>query len=1359
NLGLLATGSFTLAQWESGGVDLGRLALTIGGVADNPRSTGTLSVDSVAKQLVVTNTVNNLRMKWTGAEGSTWLRRPSDHDRSWQDAAASGENRFYNGDTVIFDGAADDGHEANRVIMIETGGVIASGMEVSGTARYEFHGDGPITVRPDAVGNAAFAATGKLLKSGGGELVFANNGVNTFANGIDMAGGVITFDQARQLATEASIDFSDTGTLRAAGATTDRGTLQGGINIAAGKTAVLEVSSGTLMHSITGTVSSASADSVLRKIGAGELRLFGDSSTNTGAVAVDAGSLRLGADAGLGGRITVSEGATLGGSGTAGAGGGVKVLAGGVLDVGINPATAGRLTVNNLEMTGGAVLRVSLFDADAGDGYRLSDRVLATGASVFSGENYIDLTSFASGMFSLGNIGGLAAGVKTTISGMELPSNGRLSATVSDNGGVLQLVASSDKSRRVAWTGAGGTTWNLVESNWAGTESASTFSYGDHVVFDGAADAAHAGNRSIAINATEVRISDMTVEGGADYMFTGGGIAVSAGHVLANAAGEVELTGATGRLVKSGAGTLTFANSGNIFEGGVNLDGGVIAISHGGQLRTGAAAGIAFTGGGTIRAMADGVALDDDFLIGAGVTGAFDTNGRGMTLQGSVTAAADSFFEKTGAGVLVLGADVSAHAGAIAVRGGSLVVTGEDMLGAAADIVVDAGAVLDLDGHNQSLSRLNGPGEIALGGAGLKMTVDADAAFAGGFSGEGKVYKNGAGKWTLSGSSSHTGGFDYEAGTLGLAGSHALGAGTVTVKTASPVISIEAGGLAIPNDFNLGENNTVISNNGHDVEFSGALAGTGEIRAGGSGVTTLSGRNSYASLIVETPRLVMRRSEAASNRVTINTGSVLEFRSVSGGDVNGILAGDRVLFTSSTLTLRGANAVRDFEVAGGSDLMIDASGALGGAGADVTIRDRGLIRLTKPEVPARNMRVDDGVVVFATYYNMTALKLGGTLDFVNGGEIRLGGLLPTGVYTAAVAAGGIPNMPAYDASQNGMFMVVDIVDGNKLQLTAYNMALEPGKDINVGFDSMFASMRSVYSHVSEEFLAPLVDRGGKTAAKSLWFRAIGSFAEYGDDIDHLGWRDTTWVGVLGCDWISQKDFMLGAYFGRTDTSLETSNNATTGMSLPHGGLYAAWRKGDFYLAADVTAGTGSADTVRREEQGNVVTGGYDLDSCGASLELGCMLHPFPNGGLRPGVGLHFMRLNFHNYRETGLGSVRLDDIKTHALEAVFACDLTREIKLPWGRPGMIDVRMGWRENLRTSQSGSWATMVDYPDARFRIRGDKYDGSGITCGLGLRAALSNRMLFAIAYDFDYIPTNGRDNDTVRNTLNSVLRVSW
>lgn len=1362
NLGLLATGSFMLAQWETGNVDINQLTLTIDGVASNPRSSGSLSliVDGTNNKLIVSNTVNNLQMKWTGAAGSTWLRRPTDEERNWTDMSVSGENRFYNGDTVIFDGIADAGHEANRVITIETGGVISSGMEVSGTARYEFHGNGGIRTASDAVGNAEFAATGKLIKSGEGELVFANNAGNLFVGGIDISGGMITFDQARQLSTETSINFIDSGTLRTTGATTDRGTLQGDINIATGKTAVVEVSSGTLMHSLTAAVSSASTDSVLRKTGSGELRLFGDSSANTGMVAVDEGGLRLGIHAKLGGLITVGSGATLGGSGMAGMNGSVTVLSGGVLDIGIVPATAGKLTVNNLEMTGGGIVRVGLFSYAAEAGYNQSDRLIDTGASAISGVNIIDLKSFASGTFNLGNVTGLANNSSVTISGMTIPVGGRLTASLSVTGSILQLVAESDKSRLMTWTGNGGAVWNLTQENWTGSDSMIAYSYGDHVVFDGTADSANAANRNIFINATEVRISDMTVSGDVDYTFTGGGINTDANNVLANTAGEIDLTSATGKLTKTGNGTLTFDNDANTFEGGVDIDGGAIAISDGNQLTTSETAGIAFTGDAVIRATGSAVAINDSVSIASGKTGSFDSNGNAMTLSGIVSGATDSTFAKIGVGTLVLEADISAHTGTLAVNGGILQLTAQNVLGEAAAIVVDAGSTLDLNNHNQTITTLDGVGTIALGTADLKVNIDTgDATFGGAFAGEGKVSKTGASKWTLSGASTHTGGFVYEGGKLGLANSSALGAGTLTINTSSPVLSIDAADLNIPNDIAMGEYNTVIETNGQQVEFSGGITGNSELTIAGTGTAILSGRNSYTNLNVDVPYLVMRRAESASSLVTIKPGSLLEFRDVQGGDVNGAIKGDRVLFTSSTLTLRGSNELRDFEVGGGSYLTVEGVNTLGGSGADVIVRQGSAIRVIKPEVAARNMIIDGGAIVLANYYEMTSLRIAGSLEFINNGEVRLGALLPTGIYTAAIAEGGIPNMPHYNPNQEGMFMVVDIIDGKKLQLTAYNMAVEPGKDIVVGFDSMLSSMRAIYTHISEEFLTPVVDRKPGIGSGSLWTRFIGSFAEYGDDIDHLGYTDRTYAALVGFDWITKNNYMVGFYGGFNSTNLETTNDATTDIDTAYFGVYGAKRMGDFYASIDLLGGFGSADTVRREDQGNVVTGGYDIDSFGASFEIGYMLHPFSSGGLRPNIGLHYMNLNLRKYNETGVGAVRLDGMRAYALEAVFAVDLNREIKTPWGHPGMVDVRLGWRENLNTDQSEVWATMVDYPAARMRIRGDKYDGSGITCGIGLRMAFSSRVMFGFAYDFDYIPMGIHDNDTIRHTLNGIVRMSW
>ncbi|MDR0902572.1 MAG: autotransporter-associated beta strand repeat-containing protein, partial [Opitutaceae bacterium] len=452
-----------------------------------------------------------------------------------------------------------------------------------------------------------------LKKSGEGELVFSNSAANTFQGGIDIAGGVIAFDNAGQLGSgTGGFIFSDSGTLRAAA--TVAGVLEGGMAIAAGKTATVEVGGGGVLV-YSGTLASGPASSVLRKTGMGSLQIEGNNSAATGTVAIDAGSVILAADtASLGGAITVNTGATLGGIGSAGANGSVKVAAGGILDAGIDAAQSSTLTVTNLQLTGSAIVRLGLFTDAADATYQKSDRVIGAGTALVSGANIIDLTSFASGTFNLGNLTGLAANGSVTLSGMTIPSGGRLSAELGNAGGDLRLVTASDKSREVKWTGSGGATWNLVQKNWA-APGVDEFSYGDHVVFDGASDSANPQNRAILIDAQEVRVSDMTVQGGANHTFTGGGIHSSSGNVLADALGGIDLAGATGKLIKQGGGTLAFANAKNTFLGGVDIGGGVISVTNGTQLSTSDTTGNTFPGDATLRVAADDVVLDDTITI------------------------------------------------------------------------------------------------------------------------------------------------------------------------------------------------------------------------------------------------------------------------------------------------------------------------------------------------------------------------------------------------------------------------------------------------------------------------------------------------------------------------------------------------------------------------------------------------------------------------------------------------------------------------------------------------------------------------------------------------------------------------
>ncbi|AWI09242.1 autotransporter domain-containing protein [Ereboglobus luteus] len=1166
---------------------------------------------------------------------------------------------------------------------------------------------------------------------------------------------MIGFDNAAQLGSgTGGITFADSGTLRAASTVT--GTLTDNVRVAAGKTAAIEVERGGSF--IYGGVLSSAADSTLRKTGEGSLLLTGDSSANAGALAIDKGAVTLvETNAALGGKITVGAGATLGGVGAAGAGGSVKIAAGGILDAGLDSTQSGTLTVHNLEMSGGATLRLDLFK-DADGAYQKSDRVFDSGTSSISGANTIDLTSFATGTFNLGNLGGLAAAGSVTLSGMTLPVGGRLSAELTNASGTLEMITTSDQSRVMTWKGGANSTWNLAEKNWSDGGSVNQFSYGDRIIFD---DTSSAANREIFIDAGEVRIADMTVNGNTDYTFTGGGIHASADNVQPDSGGVAHIVG-TGRLVKTGNGTLTLANGQNTFTR-VELGGGVLAVGNGNQLTTtDTNAGIVFTNDATLRATND-LSLDNQIFVTSGYTGAVDSNGHDMVLQ-SVYLGTNAAFVKQGEGVATIEQRLSLpDTSALIVREGTVRVGADYVFSTneGASIVVDAGAKIDLAGHSLLMRGLSGAGEVDVAGGYLIYNVDSASSvgtFAGSLAGSGTINKTGDGKWTLSGVSSFDGTFQLVAGELGLANNDALGTSSLTVAPAATGLSVEADGLNIANPITAGTGMLTIESNGLGAEFSGNITAD-TIALAGTGTLMLSGNNTIANMAINVPHAIARRAESVSGDVQIGAGNTLEFRGVSMGQVNGDITGNRVLFTSSTMALRGANTLSRVDIADNSRVSAASTGALGGIGSNITVRDGAWLALPVVGVTGGNMNVDGGALVFGSEQGMGSLALSGTLGFTNGGEIRLAALLPTGVYTAAVAYGGIANMPDYDPHQGGMFMVADIVNGDTLVLTAYNKALEPGKDIVVAFDALSSTMRAVNARISEEFITPLADENAPRGKRSLWFRAIGSFMEYGDDEEHIGYTDNTYTGLIGYDWLLQKNLMLGAYVGYSFSKVETSNDAKTDMDMPFMGVYAARKLGAFCVSADVMLGTGKADTERTEDFGNFVTGSHKLDTLGASMEVSYSLPIFASGEVRPSVGIHYMNLSFYNYAEEGKGAVRLDDVNASLLQGVVKIDASKRIEMPWGLPGAVGLSVGWRQNFRNDRTDAWATLVEYPDARIQIRGDKYDKNSVMAGLNIRMMLSKSMIFSLAYDYDCVPFGDQNNGTGRHTFNSSVRITW
>ncbi|OAM90169.1 autotransporter domain-containing protein [Termitidicoccus mucosus] len=344
------------------------------------------------------------------------------------------------------------------------------------------------------------------------------------------------------------------------------------------------------------TLVANNAGSRILKSGEGDLILNADNSYWRGSTTVAAGRLLLGNDeAQYGGITTVESGAVFGGAGTLAtwiystsnttapdAGPTVvNATAGSTLQVGLSDRQTSGLTITGTLSLTDATISYAAF------GGTHAAKLNVTGTLVTSGTNTINLQSFKSGVYRLGNnYGALTANGENTlryaINGLVVSGSGR-QAIVRDGGYTDDLVVNlvTDTARAMKWTGSAGATWNDAEHNWEALNNASITQYSaaDTVQFAGAGG-------TVTLEGS-LPVSNMEVAGSGILTFNGtGGIIASAWQDWVEAENAVQ-TGGLGKLVKTGSGTLVFNNDGiNDFKDGVELRGGEIEIQRGGQLRT-----------------------------------------------------------------------------------------------------------------------------------------------------------------------------------------------------------------------------------------------------------------------------------------------------------------------------------------------------------------------------------------------------------------------------------------------------------------------------------------------------------------------------------------------------------------------------------------------------------------------------------------------------------------------------------------------------------------------------------------------------------------------------------------------------
>jgi autotransporter-associated beta strand protein len=524
-------------------------------------------------------------------------------------------------------------------------------------------------------------------------------------------------------------------------------------------------------------------------------------------------------------------------------------------------------------------------------------------------------------------------------------------ATITNNGGVQGAIVNPDGQFL-----GGSTTFqdtsnaaNATITNNGGTGGTGFFTPGGSTTFQNSSNAANAtitNNGGTDTNASggSTTFQDTSNAGNATLIANGGSGGGFGGTIFF----EGDSIGGTARVEVFGNGSLdirfhnapgvtigSIEGDGNVFLGTNNLTVGSNNLSTifsgviqdddkvgGGSLTKVGTGTLTLTGANTYTgatSISTGILnIQNPTVLGTTAAGTTVSSGATLQLQGGITVGTEA--------LTISGTGATGGTGALENVSGTNNYGGLLTLGAASTISSDAGTL-----------NLTNTGTITGAGFGLTLTgagIGTISSIIG--TGTGTLTKNGAGTWTLSGTSAntYTGLTTINAGELDLnktAGVNAIasnitigdGSGTDTLKllaanqiSDTSVVTLTNAGSAV---FNLNGSNETIGAltdstagaSGASVQlgagtltfgdstnhtFAGIISGTGgSVIKQGTGTQTLSGDNTYTGpTTVDAGALLVDGSLAAASAVTVNSGATLGGTGTAAGAVTiadgGILA-------------------------------------------------------------------------------------------------------------------------------------------------------------------------------------------------------------------------------------------------------------------------------------------------------------------------------------------------------------------------------------------------------------------------------------------------------------------------------------
>ncbi|MBR0868815.1 autotransporter-associated beta strand repeat-containing protein [Bradyrhizobium tropiciagri] len=782
----------------------------------------------------------------------------------------SGANT-YTGGTTLTAGKLSVSSDANLgaasgALTFNGGTLQVTGTTFTGTSRTINWGGGGFEIVNAAssfVVSSSFSGVGALTKSGAGTLILTGDnsftGGTTISQGILQLGGfgttgsitgdvvnngLLIVSRSNALTLDGNISGSGTFLKSGSGTTTLTGTnsYSGGTTLSAG---ALSVSSDSNLGAASGVLS----------FSGGTLQVTGTSFTGTtrtiswsggGFDIVDAANNFVVTSGVTGaGALTKSGAGTLTLMGTAGNYTGGTTISAGTLQLGDNNSGA----------FNGNVLNNGTFAINRSDIVMVAGNISGSGALVQKGtgttllggtNTYSGGTTIAAGTLGVSSDANLgAAAGALTFSGGTLQVAGDAfngtARTINWNGGGFQILSATNNFvLSSSFTGGGGLTKSgdgtLSFTGNVSTTGGTTISAGTLQIGNGGTSGSLTGdvtnNSLLAVNRSDAYTFAGNISGNGAFQQRGtgttiltgtsnyaGGTTISAGTLqLGNGGTSGSITGdvsnngtfavnrsdsytfagnisGNGAFVQSGTGT-TILTGNNIYAGGTTISAGTLQLGNGGT--SGAIIGD-ITNNGTLA-----VNRTDIFSLGGVISGS-------------------GAFVQKGAGTVIL-TGTNSYAGGTTVSLGTLSVSSDANLGAVSGALnFNAGGTLRVTGTGftgttRAVDLGSGGGAFDIADAANNFTLSQS------ITGNGSLFKLGAGMLTLTGDSSLTGGVGISAGTLQLGNGGTTGSFLGQVAVAGGLFAI---------------------NRSDSYTFGNTISGNGAFEQRGTGTTILTGTNTY----------------------------------------------------------------------------------------------------------------------------------------------------------------------------------------------------------------------------------------------------------------------------------------------------------------------------------------------------------------------------------------------------------------------------------------------------------------------------------------------------------------------------------